>query len=87
VSKFTDQDETSAQSFGETGIEAATLGFNPRGRRRGPQREPAAGALRAALSVDEGNAANGTKQTSISTLNMSAFGGKADVSDRLADVP
>jgi hypothetical protein len=28
----------------------------------------------------------GTKQTSISTLNMSAFGGKADVSDRLTDV-
>jgi hypothetical protein len=28
----------------------------------------------------------GTKQTSISTLNMSAFGGKADISDRLADV-
>ena len=31
-------------------------------------------------------AANGTKQTSSSTLNMSAFGGKADISDRLADV-
>jgi hypothetical protein len=30
--------------------------------------------------------ASGTKQTSISTLNMSAFGGKADISDRLADV-
>jgi hypothetical protein len=30
--------------------------------------------------------ANGTKQTSISTLNMSAFGGQADISDRLADV-
>jgi hypothetical protein len=30
--------------------------------------------------------AYGTKQTSISTLNMSAFGGKADISDRLADV-
>jgi hypothetical protein len=30
--------------------------------------------------------AYGTKQTSISTLDMSAFGGKADVSDRLADV-
>ena len=29
---------------------------------------------------------HGTKQTSISTLNMSAFGGKADISDRLADV-
>jgi len=29
---------------------------------------------------------SGTKQTSISTLNMTAFGGKADVSDRLADV-
>jgi hypothetical protein len=28
----------------------------------------------------------GTKQTSISTLNMSAFRGKADISDRLADV-
>ena len=28
----------------------------------------------------------GTKQISISTLNMSAFGGKADISDRLADV-
>jgi hypothetical protein len=30
--------------------------------------------------------ASGTKQTSISRLNMSAFGGKADISDRLADV-
>jgi len=30
--------------------------------------------------------ANGTKQTLISTLGMSAFGGKADISDRLADV-
>ena len=30
--------------------------------------------------------AYGTKQTSISTLNMSAFGGKADICDRLADV-
>jgi hypothetical protein len=29
---------------------------------------------------------NGTKQTSISTPNMSAFGGKADIPDRLADV-
>ena len=28
----------------------------------------------------------GTKQTSSSTLNMSAFGGKADISDRLAYV-
>jgi hypothetical protein len=28
----------------------------------------------------------GTKQTSILTLNMSAFGGKADIPDRLADV-
>ena len=28
----------------------------------------------------------GTKQTSGSTLNMSAFGSKADISDRLADV-
>jgi hypothetical protein len=28
----------------------------------------------------------GTKQTSISTLKMSAFGGKADISDGLADV-
>ena len=28
--------------------------------------------------------ANGTKQTSISTLNVSAFGKKTDVSDRLA---
>jgi hypothetical protein len=28
----------------------------------------------------------GTKQTLISTLGMSAFGGKADISDRLADV-
>ena len=27
--------------------------------------------------------ANGTKQTSSSTLNMSAFGGKADITDRL----
>ena len=30
--------------------------------------------------------AKGTKQRSISTLNMSAFGGKADMSDRLVDV-
>jgi hypothetical protein len=29
---------------------------------------------------------HGTKQTSILTLNMSAFGGKADIPDRLADV-
>jgi hypothetical protein len=29
---------------------------------------------------------NGTKQISISTLNMSAFGSKADIPDRLADV-
>ena len=28
----------------------------------------------------------GTKQTSSSTLNMSAFGGEADISDRLAGV-
>jgi hypothetical protein len=28
----------------------------------------------------------GTKQTSISTLNMSALRGKADIPDRLADV-
>ena len=28
----------------------------------------------------------GTKQTSMPTLSMSAFGGKADISDRLADV-
>jgi hypothetical protein len=28
----------------------------------------------------------GTKQTAIPTLNMSAFGGKADIFDRLADV-
>ena len=28
----------------------------------------------------------GTKQTSIPTANMSAFGGKADISDQLADV-
>jgi len=28
----------------------------------------------------------GTKQTLISTLNMPAFGGKADIPDRLADV-
>ena len=27
----------------------------------------------------------GTKRTSISTLNMTAFGGKADISDRLAE--
>jgi hypothetical protein len=31
-------------------------------------------------------AAIGTKQTSISTLNMPAFGAKADISDRLANV-
>jgi hypothetical protein len=30
--------------------------------------------------------ANGTKQTSISTPNMSAIGGKADFPDRQADV-
>jgi hypothetical protein len=30
--------------------------------------------------------AYGTKQTLISMLNMSAFGGKADIPDRLADV-
>jgi hypothetical protein len=30
--------------------------------------------------------AYGTKQTSILTLNMSAFGGKADITDWLADV-
>jgi hypothetical protein len=30
--------------------------------------------------------ANGTKQTSISTMNMSGFGGKADIPDQLADV-
>ena len=30
--------------------------------------------------------AYGTKQTSISTLNVSAFGGKADIPDRLANV-
>jgi hypothetical protein len=30
--------------------------------------------------------AKGTKQTSISTLNMSAFGGKADIPDRFTDV-
>jgi hypothetical protein len=30
--------------------------------------------------------AYGTKQTSILTLNMSAFGGQADSPDRLADV-
>jgi hypothetical protein len=30
--------------------------------------------------------AYGTKQTYVSTLNMSAFGGRADIPDRLADV-
>jgi len=30
--------------------------------------------------------AKGTKQRSISTLNMSAFGGKADIPDRFTDV-
>jgi hypothetical protein len=30
--------------------------------------------------------AYGTKQTLISTLNMAAFGGKADIPDPLADV-
>jgi hypothetical protein len=30
--------------------------------------------------------AYGTKQTSILTLNMSAFGGKADIADPLANV-
>jgi hypothetical protein len=30
--------------------------------------------------------ADGTKQTSISMLDMSAFGGKADIADWLADV-
>jgi hypothetical protein len=38
--------------------------------------------LRAAKKMS----AYGTKQTSISTPNMSAFGGKADIPDRLADV-
>ena len=33
-----------------------------------------------------GMSAVGTKRTLISTLNMSAFRGKADISDRLADV-
>jgi uncharacterized membrane protein YkvA (DUF1232 family) len=33
-----------------------------------------------------GMSASGTKQTSTSMLNMSAFGGKADIADRLADV-
>jgi hypothetical protein len=36
------------------------------------------------MAWNERMSANGTKQTSISTLNMSAFGGKADISDRLA---
>ena len=30
--------------------------------------------------------ASGTKQTSILTLNMSAFGGKADIADPLSNV-
>ncbi len=30
--------------------------------------------------------ASGTKRTSISKLSMSAFGGKADIPDRLTDV-
>jgi hypothetical protein len=30
--------------------------------------------------------AYGTKRTSMPMLNMSAFGGKADIADRLADV-
>jgi hypothetical protein len=30
--------------------------------------------------------ASGTKQTSTSTLNMSAFGGKADIPDPLSNV-
>jgi hypothetical protein len=30
--------------------------------------------------------ATGTKQTYVSTLNMSAFGGKADIPDRLPNV-
>jgi len=38
-----------------------------------------------AYAVDR-NVCYGTKQTSISTLNMTAFGGKADTSDRVADV-
>ena len=39
------------------------------------------------MTSDEGvMSAFGTYQTSISTLNMSAFGGKADIPDRLADV-
>ena len=39
------------------------------------------------VCVTEWNmSASGTKQTSISALNMSAFGGKADIPDRLADV-
>jgi hypothetical protein len=45
-------------------------------------------AQEVSLSQDDllGESAFGTKQTSISTLNMSAFGYKADIPDRLADV-
>ena len=47
---------------------------------------PAATASLETLARCRIMSAIGTKQTSISTLNMSAFGGKADISNRLVDV-
>jgi len=40
----------------------------------------------APCSISAAMSAYGTKQTLISMLNMSAYGGKADIPDRLADV-
>jgi hypothetical protein len=50
--------------------------------------EAAAGEplLAASIPLGMSKSAIGTKQTSSSTLNMSAFRDKADISDRLADV-
>jgi hypothetical protein len=40
----------------------------------------------AGLASEQRMSAVGTKQTSILTLNMSAFGGKADIPDPLSNV-
>ena len=42
--------------------------------------------IRRCWRIARGMSAFGTKQTSISTLNMSAFGGKADIPDPLSNV-
>jgi hypothetical protein len=65
--------------------------LNESRRTRSPGGELMNCLLRPATAVDLASnlvamSAVGTKQTSISTLNMSAFGGKADISDGLADV-